>query len=310
VTSIAELQQLVHPDDRARLAEEMRAAVSGQAESYQVEHRVKNRAGEWLWIASRAKVVRRNAEGQALRVTGTNADISQRKQIDKMKDEFIGIVSHELRTPLTAILGALGLLSAKDAPDGQDAKMLLDMAYQNSERLTALVNDVLDIEKLEAGMMDMQIAPTALGPFLLRAVELNRSYADRFTVRYELRGPIPAVSMNVDAERLMQVMTNLLSNATKFSPTGGTVTIGAQVQGKRVRVSVSDTGPGIPAEFRDRVFQKFAQADASSTRRKGGTGLGLWICQAIIEKLDGRIAYESEPGNGATFYFDLPLTTT
>jgi signal transduction histidine kinase len=138
-------------------------------------------------------------------------------------------------------------------------------------------------------------------------MELHRSYADRYNVHCELRGPLPEVSVQTDPERLMQVVTNLLSNATKFSPAGGTVTICAGVQDDRVRISVTDEGPGIPGEFRGRVFQKFAQADASSTRQKGGTGLGLWICQAIIEKLGGRIGYESEPGKGATFYFELPL---
>ena len=308
-TTVTALEQLVHPDDLPRLRQELREALRGQSGDYRVEHRVKSHRGEWIWIFSRAKVVARTADGRPLRVTGTNADISERKQIEKMKDEFIGTVSHELRTPLTAILGALGLLRASDTPDSGNARMLLDMAYQNSERLAALINDVLDTEKLEAGMMAMQIAPTALGPFLHRAVELNRSYADRYNVHYELRGPIPVVSVSADPDRLMQVITNLLSNATKFSPAGAAVTIAASVLGDRVRVTVTDTGPGIPPEFRDRIFQKFAQADASSTRQKGGTGLGLWICQAIVEKLGGHIGYESEPGKGTTFYFELPAGT-
>jgi signal transduction histidine kinase len=291
------------------LRRELREVLRGQSEGYRVEHRVKNHRGEWIWIISRAKVMERATDGRALRVTGTNADISQRKQIETMKDEFVGTVSHELRTPLTAILGALGLLRADDAPDGENARMLLDMAYKNSERLAALINDVLDTEKLEAGMMEMRIAPTALGPFLHHAVELNRSYADRYNVRYELHGTLPAVSVRVDPERLMQVIVNLLSNATKFSPAGAAVTIAAAVQGDWVRVTVTDTGPGIPPEFRDRIFKKFAQADASSTRQKGGTGLGLWICQAIIETLGGRIGYESAVGKGTTFYFELPVET-
>jgi PAS domain S-box-containing protein len=307
VTSIEDLLRLVHPDDLPHLMQELEGVMCGRSGSYHAEHRVKNHHGEWVWISSRAKVVQRNADGLALRVTGTNADITQQKQIEKMKDEFIGTVSHELRTPLTAIIGALGLLSADDAPEGASARMLLDMAYRNSERLAALINDVLDIEKLEAGMMEMQLVPTPLGPFLQSAVELNRSYADQFNVHYVLREPLPVVSVQVDPERLMQVVTNLLSNAAKFSPSGAPVTIAAEIQGNSVRISVTDIGPGIPNAFRDRVFQKFAQSDASSTRRQGGTGLGLWICQAIIAKLDGRIGFESEPGKGATFYLELPV---
>jgi signal transduction histidine kinase len=181
------------------------------------------------------------------------------------------------------------------------------MACQNSERLVALVNDILDTEKLEAGAIDMRIAPTALGPFLHNAVAINRSYAERFKVHYELHGPLPAVSVRADPDRLMQVMTNLLSNAAKFSPEGGAVSIAAEVRADRVRVTVRDTGPGIPLEFQDRIFEKFAQADGSSTRNKDGTGLGLWISKTIVEKLGGQIGYESTPGSGTTFYFELPL---
>jgi signal transduction histidine kinase len=184
--------------------------------------------------------------------------------------------------------------------------MFLDMAQQNSDRLAALINDVLAIEKIESGSIDLPLAPVAIGPLVERAVTLNAPYARQFDVRFELHRPLPAASVSGDADRLMQVMTNLLSNAAKFSPAGAVVLVECTVRDRVVRVAVTDRGPGIPEEFRRRIFHKFAQADSGDTRQKGGTGLGLAICKAIVESLGGTIGYASAPGQGATFYFDLP----
>jgi PAS domain S-box-containing protein len=305
VASIQELALLVNPDDRPRLQKELRAVLSGAQDFYAVEHRVKTSRGEWRWIHSRGKVVERDANGRARRMTGTNADITDRKLVEQMKNEFVGNVSHELRTPLTVIVASLSLLKEELVQLTPDQRMMLAMACDNSARLHALVNDILDFEKITSGAMPFDLQPVALEPFLLRALELNRVYAQRFDVRYELRRPLPEVTVEADPERLMQVVTNLLSNAAKFSPAGAAVTISASHEGEWVRISVTDRGPGIALEFRSRIFQKFAQADSSDTRQEGGTGLGLSICKAIIEKLGGRIGYESEPGEGATFYVDL-----
>ncbi len=304
--TIQELAQLVHPDDAPRLRSELKEVLSGEQKLYAVEHRIKTKRGEWLWILSRGKVVERDAKGRALRLTGTNADITARKQVEQMKTEFVGTVSHELRTPLTVVVGSLALLKADQAGMTPDQVEMLEMACENSERLQMLVNDILDFEKIASGAMRFQLQPVELAPFLRHALELNRVYADRFEVRYELQEPLPEVTFNTDPERLMQVLTNLLSNAAKFSPKGAAVTISAEHGHERIRIAVADRGPGIAPEFRSRIFQKFAQADSSDSREKGGTGLGLSICKAIVEKLGGHIGYESEPGKGATFYFELP----
>jgi signal transduction histidine kinase len=305
-TTAAELQASVHPDDQPMVAEKIRELLRGWLPFYHAEHRVRTTMG-WRWISSRAKVVERDATGRALRVAGTNVDITDLKEIERLKAEFVSTVSHELRTPLTALIGSLGLLDRQAAGKlAPDAAMFLGMAKQNSERLATLINDILDIEKIEAGRMEFRLDPVAIRPLLERAVGLNAPYAEKLGVRFVLGAVEDAVTSG-DEDRLLQVLTNLMSNGAKFSPRGSDVTVSALKRHGFVRVAVADQGPGVPDEFRDRIFGKFAQADGSDTRSKSGTGLGLSISRAIVEKLGGTVGFESTPGKGATFYFELPL---
>lgn len=238
------------------------------------------------------------------------ADITERKQAERMKSEFISTVSHELRTPLTAIRGALGLVAGGVVgPLPEQASALLATALKNSERLTELINDLLDLEKFESGMMRFRLERQPLTPLVTRAVETNAPYAETLGVKFRLFGPLPAVDVDVDAIRLGQVLTNLLSNAVKFSPRGGVVEIRVSLRDGHVRTSVTDHGPGIPQEFRARIFQKFSQADASDSRARGGTGLGLAISKSFVEGMAGSIGFESDPQRGTTFHFDLPLAS-
>ncbi len=235
-------------------------------------------------------------------------DISERKRIERMKSEFISTVSHELRTPLTSISGSLGLVmggAAGSLPD--KAREMLEIAHNNSRRLGLLINDLLDMEKLVAGKMHFALEVQPLQSLLEQAVRDNQSYADHFGVDLELEPTDNEVQVNVDASRLQQVLANLLSNAAKFSPEGGKIMLSASGGKEVVRISVADQGPGIPEEFRDRIFQKFSQADASDTRQKPGTGLGLAISRELVEHMAGNIGFESVPGEGATFYVELPL---
>jgi PAS domain S-box-containing protein len=237
-------------------------------------------------------------------------DISARKQVERLKSEFISTVSHELRTPLTSIKGSLGLLVSGTA--GQlppMAKELADIAQSNSERLVSLVNDILDIEKLEFGQFGIHLSRTDLRPLLHEALAHNQGYADSFAVKLLLDDQnLPEQALvEVDNLRLQQVLSNLISNAVKFSAAEDLVKISAQVIDGKVQVQVQDQGPGIAEEFRPRIFQKFAQADGSNERRSGGTGLGLSICKTLIERMHGEIGYTSVLGEGSTFYFTLPL---
>ncbi|HEX8551908.1 MAG TPA: response regulator [Abditibacteriaceae bacterium] len=243
-------------------------------------------------------------------VTGATVfsrDITERKKIDRLKSEFISTVSHELRTPLTSIRGSLGLLSGEVAGKlPPAAKPLIDIASSNAERLVRLINDILDIEKIETGRVDFYLQPLDLAAVVATAIEGAKGYGVIFDVRYSLRNNLPpGARVCADADRLTQVMDNLISNAVKFSPRGGTVEIGLAVQANTWRVSVTDQGPGVPTAFQERIFDKFAQADASDTRAKGGTGLGLSICKSIVEKLGGTINYRCD-AKGTTFFFDLP----
>jgi len=302
---IQKLQLLDHPDDTAEMRSKVGALLRGEAEECRYEHRVRRLDGSWLWIETVARANERHPDGRARRVTGANSDIEVRKSVERLKSEFIATVSHELRTPLTSMIGSLGLV--REGSTGElppEARRFVDIAYANSERLSDLVNDILDMERIEAGRMEIQPERVELDTLLRRAVELNAAYAERLGVRLEIApGAVPAVMyLLADPDRLMQVLTNLLSNAAKHSPQGAAVVLAVAEAGKALRLSVSDSGPGIAPEFRDRLFGKFEQAD----RAHGGTGLGLAISKALVERMDGRIGCDSEPGRGTTFWVELP----
>jgi signal transduction histidine kinase len=247
-------------------------------------------------------------------------DITERKRIEQLKNEFISTVSHELRTPLTSIRGALGLLLGGTAGTiSEPVRALIDLANNNTGRLLELINDILDIEKIESGAMQYDLQPTALLPLIARSLEDNRAYGDQHGVSFVLdiamdadRSPTGRDHMAdtphvyADRNRLLQVMANLLSNAAKFSPRDIEVVVSVSRRAGNIRVAVSNPGPGIPQAFRSRIFQKFAQADSSDTRQIGGTGLGLSISKAIVEKHGGAIGYLSSPDKITTFFFDLP----
>lgn len=239
---------------------------------------------------------------------GVVRDISARLEVERLKAGFVSTVSHELRTPLTSIAGSLGLLAGGVAGAlPPKATRLIDIAKLNCERLVLLINDILDLERAETGRLDMRLEPQALLPIVREAIDLNRSYAHNFGVSIELNEAAEDGTVLVDRDRLIQVVTNLLSNAAKFSPRGGTVHVRTVKDADSVCVRVKDEGPGISPEFRQRIFQRFAQADTSDSRAKGGTGLGLSISKAIIEKLGGTIDFDSVPGQGAEFHISLPL---
>jgi PAS domain S-box-containing protein len=234
-------------------------------------------------------------------------DITERRRVERMKSEFVSTVSHELRTPLTSIAGSLGLLAGGAAgPLGERAERLLTIANNNASRLVRLINDILDIEKIESGKMPFDNCELDLTTELATYVEENRSYASGYGVELNLIAADEPAHVFADRDRLAQVVTNLMSNAVKFSPAGATVDVVLSAGPHWHRISVVDRGSGIPDEFRDRIFGKFAQADSSDARQKGGTGLGLSIVREIVRRLEGTIWFESQPGIGTSFHVDLP----
>lgn len=306
--SFLQLAQRVPPQEVPGVQAKMLAVIKGEQPDYIAEHRVQHRDGHWIWIESRGKVVERDAQGRAIRMIGTNTDISERKRAEQLKSEFVATVSHELRTPLTSISGALGLIgSGALGPLSDKARTLLEIASRNSQQLTRLINDLLDMEKLAADKMWFDLQTQALMPLVEHAIESARPYAQQYGVVLALVERADTARVRVDGGRLQQVLGNYLSNAAKFSPHGAQVDVLVRVVVDVARVEVVDRGPGISEDFKKRIFEKFSQADASNTRQKGGTGLGLAISKELIERMHGRVGFESQEGKGARFFFELPL---
>jgi len=246
--------------------------------------------------------------GDKTMFTGILRDVSERKKIERMKSEFIATVSHELRTPLTSIRGSLGLLAGGEMGElSEQASEMIKIARNNSCRLVRLVNDILDIEKIESGRLEFRLTQVDLSQAVREAIENNRGFASEKAVRVELTGELPELYVQADPDRLAQVLVNLLSNAAKFSPDGEVVDVSVVGHRRRARVTVRDRGAGIDEEFQSRIFQRFAQADSSDTRKNAGTGLGLSIAKAIVERLGGTIGFENVDGGGARFFFELPV---
>jgi PAS domain S-box-containing protein len=284
-----------------------REVLQGDADT-RVEDELQLNDGAQSFLVVRAPL--RTETGEVYGVCGVGTDITLRKKAEQFKNEFISTVSHELRTPLTSIRGALGLLTGGVAGDMPErAKSLLDIANNNCERLVRLINDILDIEKIESGHMRFEIATQRMLPLVEQALASTQHFAAQYKVHFELLAEGADAWVAVDGDRLMQVIVNLLSNAAKFSPQGGTVQVRVTQSAGTLRLSVIDHGEGIAPSFRERIFQKFAQADSSDTRQKGGSGLGLSISRAIVERHHGRIDFISEPGVRTEFFVELPTVS-
>jgi PAS domain S-box-containing protein len=269
------------------------------------------------WLTSSSQPLHRDDDEAPWAAVCTFIDVTDRREVDRMKNEFISVVSHEMRTPLTSIKGALGLIAGGATGTLNDtAQRMIDIAASNTNRLIRLVNDTLDLERIESGLIALVRTEVDLSELLRDAVAIVRPVAEREGVQIaadEADGP--GLRVMADGDRIVQTVTNLLSNAVKFSPAGSSVTLTvdgrARAQGRdAVAVRVIDHGRGVPPERTNDIFVRFHQVDASDSRDKGGTGLGLAICKSIVEEHGGRIWMEATPGGGATCVFTLPLPHT
>ncbi|MEI4469960.1 PAS domain S-box protein [Frigidibacter sp. MR17.24] len=293
---------IISEAERARLR-------SGEVPVVQMEREFARADGTGVWgLLNISAMGSSGSDGVAFIVQVQ--DITERRKVEQLKSDFVATVSHELRTPLTSIKGALGLVlgtMGRELP--AKAERLLSIGQKNCDRLIMLVNDILDLEKLNSGKMRFDMVETSLTGLMEQAVAVNQPYADEHGVTIALRGAVPAGAVRVDRDRFGQVMSNLLSNAAKFSPRGTEVTLsaGPGATPDSVEIRVRDRGPGIPDEFRARMFTPFSQADSSATREKGGTGLGLNITHQILSQMEGGIDFANQPDGGCEFRVTLPL---
>jgi len=248
-----------------------------------------------------------NSEGRVLSVVAQGRDMSAQLEAERMKKEFTSTLSHELRTPLTSIIGSLQLVNSGTMGTlDEDVLELTVIAERNGQRLLDLINDLLDFEKIRSGKFDVVPEVIEIDELLRETLLLNRAFAERYKVQLVSSGSLPQLRIRADRKRLLQVLTNLISNAAKFSPQGQAVEVVVEMLRDRVRVKVKDRGPGIPDDFHAKIFTRFSQADSAIARQKGGTGLGLAICKHLMELMNGKIEFEDRPGGGSIFWIELP----
>jgi len=302
-----DFQSITYPDDLAADLEYIDKVIADEIKTYKLEKRFYHKNNKIVWTQINASLVR-HANGDPNYFITQIQDTTEYHELERIKNEFISIVSHELRTPITSIRGSLGLITgalSKDFPP--KVKELIEIAHNNCERLTLLINDILDIDKISSGQMQFDMKEELLASVTLRAIKANAAYAQKFNVQIEMDAIDETLKVNLDAARYIQVLANLLSNAAKFSPQGATIKISSICTGERVRILIKDNGPGIPEDFRQHIFGKFLQADASLACSKGGSGLGLHIAKQIVEKMGGSIGFDTQTDKGTIFWVEFPI---
>ncbi|MGH9861892.1 MAG: ATP-binding protein [Candidatus Acidiferrales bacterium] len=301
---------LIPPEGR-RLFQEKFPVFKERGWVRDLEFEMVRQDGTTLPVLLNATAVR-DSSGNFLMSRSTLFDMTDRRALERMKDEFLAVVSHELRTPLTAIRGALSLLAGGHAGTlNERGQQMLTIATESTDRLVRLMNDVLDIERMELGRFHIVKQSCDAAQLVRRAVDALQPLADKAGITLSLT--TQSAPLWADPDRLIQTLTNLLSNALKFSPAGTTVWVSVTRQNDQVVFEVKDQGRGIPAEKLQTIFERFQQVEAADARNRGGTGLGLFICRNIVQQHDGRLWVESTPGQGSRFFFTVPLpqgTTT
>jgi PAS domain S-box-containing protein len=296
-----DFQSVTHPEDLAADLAEVRSLLEGRTISYEMSKRYFHRDGRVIWVQLSVSVVRA-AEGAVEYLVAQVQDITERKNIDRMKDEFVAVVSNELRAPLTAIRDSLGEIAAhRNVALPASLQRMFEDCRANSERVSRLVEEIIELEKLAAGQLRFDFKDACIADITRQAVSVNAAFG-----RISLRPIDASLMVYVDTARYGRVLANLLSNAARFSPPDSAIEVGAESRGDWVRVYVRDAGPGIPEDFRARIFGKFAHADTTTNRQRSGPGLGLYLTRQMVEHMRGTIGFESNAGAGTTFWVEFP----
>jgi PAS domain S-box-containing protein len=311
--------EFIHPDDHAAVEGAVAAQLAGQAASRHVEYRVLSKDGREVWVEATPTIALDPVTGERCGITDVIRDVTARKALEQelraaraeaetaaaVKAEFLANMSHELRTPLTSIIGFAGLIAAQPELSGV-SRGFVDRVTDASRALLSTVNDVLDFSKLEAGQVSIEPQPVDVAKLCRTTLDLFTPQAGAKDLALEFRcDAAPGLTVELDPDRIRQVLLNLVGNAVKFSAAGG-VTLSVGHDGERLRVDVADTGPGMSPEQQAKLFQRFADVDGSLTRTSGGTGLGLAICKGLVEAMGGAIGVSSRRGVGSRFWFEVP----
>lgn len=295
-----------HPDDRAGVEEDVNQAIH-DGRPFMFERRIVTAQNEIRWVLSKGQC-EKDSKGETSAIFGTILDIHERKRAEELKSEFVSTVSHELRTPITSILGAIDLVkSEKFGELNESARQLLSVAADSGQRLVRLINDILDIQKIESGRLYLKKQPVAISDLIKAAAEHNARFIELYGASLSINDETDGALIHVDTDRFQQVLTNLISNAAKFTKDGGKIHIDAFVTGHHVEIAVIDNGPGIAPDDQSAIFERFVQVDGSDHRHTQGSGLGLAICKEIIDAHGGDLRVESDLGHGAAFIARLPL---
>lgn len=300
-----------YPADMAQTFKEDEKVVLASGEPKKIEQKFVDRSGEEGWLAT-LKAPLYNERNEIVGLITHNREITSEKRAADVKNQFVSTVSHELRTPLTAIRGAMGLLAGGVLPDvSPKARKLIDIASSNSERLVELINDILDMERIELGKVQMDLTSTMLRPVIDQTVAEMENYLPERGVKIYVVDHAGGAHAFIDDRRMKQVLTNLISNAIKFSRENSVVTITLSSVGEppHMRISVHNNGTPIADAFKDRIFQKFERSEEGTSQLQGGTGLGLAIAKSLINHMNGEIWFESSADTGTTFHVDLPDNT-
>lgn len=296
-------QELFHPEDAPHLMEPY-LDLTRAPDTWTSTYRIRHKAGHYVWFETTNRTIRDAVTGRVQEFLTISRDITSRKEAERLKDELVSTVSHELRTPLTSLRGFAELMLKRQfSLDKQ--REFLTVIHGEALRLTNLINDFLDLQRIESGRQIYAFAAVDLEALLQQSILVFSGAQGLHTFQLHLPTAFPLVQG--DHDRLQQVVSNLVSNAVKFSPEGGVITLGAREQEGEALLWVSDQGIGIPAEAIANVFSKFFRVDNQETRQIGGTGLGLALVKKVIEAHGGQVWVESTEGQGSTFFFTLPL---